>query len=103
MDNNIEIVRANYNDIIKDVFNTGLVEIDVAKENLIFENDFLVSLEWINFTDKISLNPKEERKIYFSSWVFCGPVFYRATNVSIWEKSKFKYNVGLGINLTVKY
>jgi hypothetical protein len=98
-----ETVRTNYSDIVKDVFNTGLVEIDVANENIAFENDFLVSLEWIDYTPNISLNPKEEKDIKFSSWVFCGPVYYRATSVSKWEKSKFKYNVGLGIYLLVKY
>lgn len=102
---NIERVRINYNDIIKEVFNNGQVSIDVADENLIFENDFLVSIEWIDYIDieNFPKDLKKEKNICFNSWVFCGPVYQRDNNISNWYKAYYKYNLGLGIYLKVKY
>ncbi len=103
MNKEIESVRENYIDIIKEVSKNGLVEIDVSDRNLIFENDFLVSIEWISFTENKLLPSKIEPNIYFNSTVFSGPLYFRSNNLIKWKKDKSRYNVGLGIHLSVKY
>ena len=99
----IENIRKNDNDIIMEVSKTGDVNIDVTDESLIFENDFVVAIELIDLVDNTPPNTRETRKIYFSSNVFCGPYYSRSNNVSNWKESKQKYNLGLGIQLFVKY
>jgi hypothetical protein len=99
---NIETVRCNKNDIIMDVPKVGDVDIDLTKENLIFENSFLATIEWIDFIENNILSNKEQN-VYFSSNVFCGPVYYRSNNLKKWTVSKQKYDMGLGIQLFVKY
>lgn len=102
-DDKIENVRVNFSDIVKDSFKNGLIEIDVSDDNLVFENDFLVSIEWIDYI-KMPLNdPKKENIINFNSSVFSGPSYYRPNNIINWTKNKFKYNSGIGIHLSVKY
>ncbi len=101
--NSIEKIRVNYTDIIKDVFNVEKVEIDVTNENLVFENDFLVSIEWIDYIENTSNVNKTSNKIFFNSKVFSGPFYSRPNNLLKWNNHKFKYNSGLGIYLSVKY
>lgn len=101
--NVIETVRENYNDIIKEVSGIGMVKIDVSNENLEFENDFLVSIEWIDFIEKERSDPNLEKNIFFSSTVFSGPFYLRNNNLLKWKKIEGKFNMGLGINLNVKY
>ncbi|KAF2514907.1 carboxypeptidase-like regulatory domain-containing protein [Flavobacterium foetidum] len=102
-DKNIEKVRLNNDDIIMDVEKTGDVDIDIKSNNLILENDFLVSIECINVVEKENQDPKEKKIIYFSSNVFCGPVYRRSNNLIKWNSKKEKYDMGLGIQLFVKY
>lgn len=99
----IETTRENFNDIIKEVFNAGVVEIDVSTENLEFENDFLVSIEWVDFIELKNSDPNLEKNIFFSSTVFSGPFFLRNNNLFKWKQIDSKFNIGLGINLNVKY
>ncbi|MRX69331.1 CarboxypepD_reg-like domain-containing protein [Flavobacterium resistens] len=102
-DVDIEKVRVNDADIIMEVVETGDVDIDLKNNNLILENDFLVSIECINVVEKENLDPKEKKIIYFSSNVFCGPVYRRSNNLTKWNSKKEKYNMGLGIQLFAKY
>ena len=102
-ENNIEKQRVNFNDIIKDVYKSGLVEIDVENENLEFENDFLVTIEWIEFIDNDFIVPEKEKNIFFNSTVFSGPPYFRSNNLIKWSNRKSKYNIGIGIHLSVKY
>ncbi|MFB9079293.1 carboxypeptidase-like regulatory domain-containing protein [Flavobacterium procerum] len=102
-DTNIEKVRLNNDDIIMEVEETGDVDVDIKNNNLILENDFLVSIECINVVEKENQDSKEKKIIYFSSNVFCGPVYRRSNNLTKWNLKKEKYNVGLGIQLFVKY
>lgn len=102
-DRNIETERCNNNDIIMEVSKTGDVDVDVKNENLVFENDFLVSIECINYIKNMPSVVNEHKAIYFSSNVFCGPMYLRANHVTKWVSSKQKYNPCLGIQLFVKY
>lgn len=102
-DDDIEKVRINDEDIIMEVLETGDVDINVKNNNLVFENDFLVSIECINVVEKEPVVPKEQKIIYFSSNVFCGPVYLRSNHPTKWNSKKQKHNMGLGIQLFVKY
>ena len=78
-----------------------MVKIDLSSQYLSFDNDFLVSIEWIDFEDKVNIQ-KEDKAIMFSSTVFSGP-FIRRDNINLkWIKKKVKYNIGLGIHLKVE-
>lgn len=98
----IEKVRCNSKDIIMEVSNKGDVDIDVKNENLLFENSFLVAIEWVGFVEKTTEVPAE-KIIFFSSNVFSGPYYFRSNNLMKWASIKSKYNVGLGFQLFVKY
>jgi hypothetical protein len=100
---NIDNERVNTKDIIMEVSNSGDVDVNVTEENLIFSNSFLVSIECIEYSEKTSLISVENKNIYFSSNVFCGPVYYRANKITKWTPTKSKYNLCLGIQLFVKY
>ena len=100
---NAETERVNVNDFIKEVNNNESVEINVAKEGLLFENDFLVSVEWIDFIHKDSMEIKKDYNLFINSSVFSGPYFRRSNNTMKWRNNKVKYNLGLGIQLLVKY
>lgn len=102
-DEDIEKVRINDEDIIMEVLETGDVDINIKNNNLVFENDFLVSIECINVVEKEPIVLKEQKIIYFSSNVFCGPVYSRSNNLTKWNSKKQKHNMGLGIQLFVKY
>jgi len=102
-DDDIEKVRINDEDIIMEVLEVGDVDINIKNNNLVFENDFLVSIECINVVEKEPVVLKELKIISFSSNVFCGPFYFRSNNLTKWNAKKQKYNVGLGIQLFVKY
>lgn len=99
----IDPTRANYSDIIKKVNSKGLIEIDVSNDNLEFENDFLVSIEWLDFTVQETNDENIENNIFFSSTVFSGPLYFRGNNLLKWKELKGGYKMGLGIHLSVKY
>jgi len=100
---NIETQRCNEKDIIMEVSKLGDVVVDVTNENLVFEDDFLVAIECIEYIEKILLKTNEHKVVYFSSNVFCGPYYIRANHIEKWVPKKQKYNLGLGIQLFVKY
>lgn len=100
-DGNIDLKKTNETDNIVKVTNKGMVKIDLSSQYLSFDNDFLVSIEWIDFEDKVNIQ-KEDKAIMFSSTVFSGP-FIRRDNINLkWIKKKVKYNIGLGIHLKVE-
>ena len=86
-----------------EVSETGDVDVDIKDNHLIIEDNFLISIECINVVEKENQDPHEKKIIYFSSNVFCGPVYRRSNNLSKWNSKKEKYNMGLGIQLFVKY
>lgn len=99
---NVDTLRCNKNDIILEVSKTGDVDMNLSNENLFFSNSFLTTIEWLDCVKNNSLSP-EKQHVYFSSYVFCGPFYYRFNNLAKWTVSKDKYNGGLGIQLFVKY
>ena len=99
----ISTIRINYHDYFKDVGEIGLIEIDLENEDLVFKSDFLVAIEWIDYVNNPSTDTLSHKHISFNSTVFSGPFYSRTNNVSKWNNNNFKYNVGLGIYLLVKY
>ncbi|PWA08081.1 carboxypeptidase-like regulatory domain-containing protein [Flavobacterium laiguense] len=97
-ESNIETERYNYKDVILEVTKTGDVEIDLTDENIVFSNDFLVAIERLEYIDI-----KGQETVKFSSNVFCGPFYLRANQLEKWKPRKEKYNIGLGMQLFVKY
>lgn len=78
-----------------------MIKFDLSNQYLSFENDFLVSIEWIHFenNEKIEI---ENKKIMFSSTIFSGPFIWR-NNVNLkWNSKKIQFNTGLGIHLKVE-
>lgn len=101
IDEKIDLEKINETDNIIKVTEKGMVDINLSNQYLSFENDFLVSIEWIDFEDNSSME-KENKTMMFSSTVFSGP-FVRRDNISRkWNKEKVKFNVGLGIHLKVE-
>ncbi|MGV8946258.1 MAG: carboxypeptidase-like regulatory domain-containing protein [Lutibacter sp.] len=101
--NNDYVDKQNCNTMenIIEINQSGLVTIDLSNQNLSFDSDFITSIELLNY--EIDPNvPKEKRVIDFSSTVFSGP-FYNRTNIHLkWDEIKEKFNIGLGINLSVE-
>lgn len=100
-ENDIEKTKCNSNDIVVDISKIGDVDIDLSEEKLIFDNDFLVSIEWISFLEKFESIPENEKKILFDSNVFCGPFYSRPHNLIKWRPHKTKYNTCIGMQLYV--
>jgi hypothetical protein len=97
-EDSIEKERCNYKDIIFEVSKTGGVDVDLTDEKIVFENDFLVAIERLEY-----LEAEGHEKVLFSSNVFCGPFYLRANHLEKWKPKKEKYNIGLGMQLFVKY
>jgi len=98
---NIDLVKTNGIDNIIKITKKGMATFDLSNQHLIFENDFLASIEWIDFKNDKTIK-KEDKVIDFSSTVFSGP-FISRDNVNLkWNDKKLKYNIGLGIHLKVE-
>ena len=97
-ESNIETERYNYNDIILEVDKIGDVEIDLTNENIVFGNDFLISIERLEY-----LEIKGQETVQFSSNIFSGPFYLRGNHLEKWDPKREKYNIGLGMQLLVKY
>jgi hypothetical protein len=97
-ESNIETERYNYNDIILEVDKIGDVEIDLTNENIVFGNDFLISIERLEY-----LEIKGQETVQFSSNIFSAPFYLRGNHLEKWDPKREKYNIGLGMQLLVKY
>jgi len=71
---------------------SGTLTVDMKKYNLYVENDFLVSLEWIE--------DYGSNKLYFCAGLMNSNSLYRKTSQDEWHNAK---PVGIGINATVIY
>ena len=79
---------------------SGLVTIDLTNQNLSFDSDFITSIELLSFEIDPKIT-KKKRVIDFSSTVFSGP-FYNRNNIHLnWKETKTKFNIGLGLSLSV--
>jgi hypothetical protein len=99
---NIELERSNTKDIIMDISSKGDVDVDVTQEMLEFEKGFLVTIEALNYIKDTLVINKEKEVVYFSSNVFCGPIYLRANHVTNWVSDRQKFNICLGIQLFIK-
>jgi plasmid rolling circle replication initiator protein Rep len=53
-----------------------MAKLDLSNQDLSFENDFLVAVEWIDFENKENVT-NQDNAIKFSSAVFSGPYISR--------------------------
>lgn len=95
---NIDSERYNYEDIIMEVSKTGEVDVDLKDHKIVFENGFLVTIERLEYIEVIG-----QDKVMFNSNLFCGPFYFRQNHFEKWQTKKLKYNIGLGMQLFVKY
>ena len=70
----------------------GVLTVDLSEYNIVVEDDFMVSLEWIEDLGKDGL--------HFSMGLFGSPVIYRYTSQGNWTKTK---PVSIGFSVTAKY
>ena len=83
------------------VTKSGMAKLDLSNQDLSFESEFLVAVEWIDFENKENIT-NQENAIKFSSAVFSGPYVSR-DNINLkWENEKLMLNIGPGIHLKVK-
>jgi hypothetical protein len=93
----IDLVKINRTD---NIVTKSVAKLDLSNQDLSFENDFLVAVEWIDFENKKSTN--QDNAIKFSSAVFSGPHVSR-DNINLkWENEKLMLNIGPGIHLKKK-
>ena len=71
---------------------TRTLTVDLKKYNLIVEDDFFVSLEWIKFL--------KGEGLYFCGGVYNADSYVRQTSQGNWEKIDY---FGLGFYTTVSY
>ena len=97
----IDFVKINEVDNIVKITETGMIKVDVSNQYLSFENDFIVSIEWIDSENDKNIE-EENKQIRFSSKLFSGPFIWR-NNVNVeWNDKRAKFNVGIGIHLKVE-
>jgi len=70
----------------------GVLTMDLSEYNIVVEDDFMVSLEWIEDLGEGGLN--------FSMAFFGSPVIYRDTSQANWKKMK---PFSIGFSVTAKY
>jgi CarboxypepD_reg-like domain len=97
-EDNIDTERYNYEDIIMEVSKTGEVDVDLKDHKIIFENGFLVTIERLEYIEVAG-----QDKVMFNSNLFCGPFYIRENHSEKWDTKRIKYNIGLGMQLFVKY
>ena len=71
--------------------NTGKIEIDLSKYNVVVNDDFFIALEWIE--------GKNNSGIVFSAGFANKGTYYRKASQGRWKK----YPMGVGFNVTAKY
>lgn len=97
----IDFVKINEVDNIVKITETGMIKVDVSNQYLSFENDFIVSIEWIDSENDKNIE-EENKQIRFSSKLFSGPFIWR-NNVNVeWNDKRAKNNAGIGIHLKVE-
>ena len=97
----IDLVKINGTENVVTVTKSGMAKLDLSNQDLSFESEFLVAVEWIDFENKENIT-NQENAIKFSSAVFSGPYVSR-DNINLkWENEKFMLNIGPGIHLKVK-
>jgi len=82
----------NENIIISTTMETGLFEVDLTEYNIVVQDDFFVSLEWIEDLGEDGLQ--------FSMSLLGNPVIHRKTSQGNWEKIGM---VGIGFAVEVSY
>jgi len=70
----------------------GVLTVDLSEYNIVVEDDFMVSLEWIEDLGQDGL--------YFSMSFFGSPVISKYTSQADWKKAK---PIGIGFSVTAKY
>ncbi|WP_232758600.1 carboxypeptidase-like regulatory domain-containing protein [Flavobacterium sp. ALD4] len=97
----IDLVKINRTENVVTVTKSGMAKLDLSNQDLSFESEFLVAVEWIDFENKENIT-NQENAIKFSSAVFSGPYVSR-DNINLkWENEKLMLNIGPGIHLKVK-
>jgi hypothetical protein len=97
----IDLVKINRTENVVKVTKSGMAKLDLSNQDLSFESEFLVAVEWIDFENKENIT-NQENAIKFSSAVFSGPYVSR-DNINLkWENEKLMLNIGPGIHLKVK-
>ena len=97
----IDLVKINGTENVVTVTKSGMAKLDLSNQDLSFESEFLVAVEWIDFENKENIT-NQENAIKFSSAVFSGPYVSR-DNINLkWENEKLMLNIGPGIHLKVK-
>ena len=81
-----------HNIIIETEVKKGLVTTDLTEYHIVVQDDFLMSLEWIEEYDYDNLN--------FSASFFSKPVWSRTTSQGRWTKIPI---VGIGFKATILY
>ncbi|PCH66436.1 MAG: hypothetical protein COC01_07960 [Bacteroidetes bacterium] len=82
----------NENIIVTGQKKEGKITVDLRDYNIVVEDDFFVSLEWIEDLG--------ENGLFFSAGFFGSPTISRQTSQGDWKKIG---NVNMGFNVTVKY
>lgn len=83
------ILRENI--IIRTGNQTGKIELDLSKYNIVVNDDFFISLEWIQ--------GNKNSGIVFSAGFINKGTYYRKASQGRWKK----YPIGVGFNVTIKY
>jgi len=73
---------------------TGNIEIDLSKYNLVAKDDILVALELVE------VKGDAKSSVFVSSSILGTPTYYRETSQAKWKIYK---GLSIGINITVKY
>ncbi len=87
---NKRILKENI--IVTSKIKKGKLEVDLEKYNIVVEDDFFVSLEWIEYFGIGELK--------FAIGFFGSPVIYRYASYDTWEREP---PLSPGFNVTVKY
>ena len=70
---------------------TGKIELDLSKQNIVVNDDFFISLEWIE--------GNKNSGVTFSSGFVNKGTYYRKASQGLWKK----YPMGVGFNVTASY
>ncbi|MCO6147365.1 carboxypeptidase-like regulatory domain-containing protein [Flavobacterium sp. NRK1] len=83
----------NENIIVDTPKNSGKLVVDLTPYNIMVEDDFLVSLEWIE-------DAPNSKRIWFSAALFATPIIARETSQGTWNKMSI---AGVGFTVDTVY